>query len=364
MQKKKKKKTKKELQRRLLIYIVCAAALCVGFISYVLSRPVAKSTGPAESAVEQPVVQTPAPKEPEIQTAAVSPKTKLTDEEQIENCFANLDTLTGEPEFESLGGYMPPEEQLQTVRELVREINSGGFSIGFILMDISTGKGIAHNAKEEFYSASSVKGPYMVSLIAHKKDVLNEWGDIITEIAHTSDNGCYSKLYREFGPDYYNDWCDQAQASAYMYNDYQYTYYSPEGLARLWMLNYKFFTTDPDMGETAGELFENPEYSLIHKTLYPIYKTRSKSGWINLGEVSAIDSGIIYAGDHPYLLTVLSNFGGDIEKFTPLAYELEKIHQDIVSEENVGFEANIREKLEAQEENVQTETGQAEETEI
>ena len=360
MQKKRRKKTKKELTTRLILYVVCAAAVCIGFVLFVFMKPAEKSAEVAESTVEQPVVATPAPQEPEIQTAAVSPKTALTDEEQIANCFANLDMLTGEPEFESLGGYMASEEQLDILRKLISEINSGGFSIGFILMDIPTGKGIAYNTQEEFYSASSVKGPYMVSLIAHKKDVLNEWGDIITEIAHTSDNGCYSQLYREFGPDYYNDWCDQAEASAYMYNNYQYTYYSPEGLARLWMQNYKFFTTDPDMGETAGELFENPEYSLIHKTLYPIYKTRSKSGWINLGEVSAIDSGIIYAGDHPYLLTILSTFGGDIEKFTPLAYELEKVHQDIVSEESVGFEENIREKLESEAAAAQTETAQTE----
>lgn len=350
MQKRRRKKTVKELRTRLIIYIVCAAALCAGFALFVHSRPDMRSAEVPESPVIEEPVATPAPKEPEIQTAAVSPKTELTDEEQIANCFANLDTLTGSAEFESLGGYMAPEKQQYTLRKLIREIQSGGFSIGFILMDIKTGKGIAFNPKEEFYSASSVKGPYMVSLIANEKDVLNEWGDIITEIAHTSDNGCYSQLYRNFGPDYYNDWCDQAEASAYMYNDYQYTYYSPEGLARLWMLNYKFFTTDPDMGETAGELFENPEYSLIHKTLYPIYKTRSKSGWINIGEASAIDSGIIYAGDHPYLLTILSSFGGDIEKFTPLAYELEKVHQDIVSEESVGFEENIREKLNLQEE--------------
>ena len=347
MQKKRRKKTKKELTTRLVIYIVCAAALCIGFALFAGSRT---KTAQKKSETEAEVAEsrlTAAPT-PEPTRPPVLGKEELSDEEQIENCFANLDTLTGEPEFESLGGYMPTEEQQYMLRKLIREINSGGFSIGFILMDIPTGKGIAFNAKEEFYSASSVKGPYMVSLIAHKKDVLNEWGDIITEIAHTSDNGCYSKLYREFGSEYYNDWCDQAEASAYMYNDYQYTYYSPEGLGRLWLLNYKFFTTDPDMGETAGELFEDPEYSLIHKTLYPIYKTRSKSGWINLGEVSAIDSGIIYAGDHPYLLTILSSFGGDIEKFTPLAYELEKVHQDIVSEDNVSFEENIREKLEPQ----------------
>ena len=347
MQKKRRKKTKKELTTRLVLYIICAVALCAGFTLFAVSRT-QKEQKQAEAEVTAEESQmtptpTPTPTPPPVLSTE-----KLSDEEQIANCFANLDMLTGEPEFESLGGHMPSEEEQDKLRKLIREINSGGFSIGFILMDIPTGKGIAFNSKEEFYSASSVKGPYMVSLIAHKKDVLNEWGDVITEIAHTSDNGCYSKLYREFGSEYYNDWCDQAEASAYMYNDYQYTYYSPEGLARLWMLNYKFFTTDPDMGETAGELFENPEYSLIHKTLYPIYKTRSKSGWINLGEVSAIDSGIIYAGDHPYLLTLLSSFGGDIEKFTPLAYELEKVHQDIMKEDNVGFEANIREKLEPQ----------------
>ena len=99
------------------------------------------------------------------------------------------------------------------------------------------------------------------------------------------------------------------------------------------------------MGETAGELFEAPEYSLIHKALYPVYKTRSKSGWINTGEVSAIDSGIIYSGDHPYLMTILSNFGGDIERFTPYAYELEKIHQDIVKQADTTLANTVREKL-------------------
>ena len=345
MANKKQKKTTQELTRRLILYIVCAAALCVGFGFFITSRNVAeqKSTAEMEAAAARPAPSTPAP------TPVPTPVPRgemLSDEEQIANCFANLDTLKGEEEFESLGGYRLPDDLRFRLRRFLQKIENGGYDIGFILMDIPTGKGIAYNAKEEFYSASSVKGPYMVSLIANEKDVLNEWGDIIEEIAHTSDNGCYSMLYREFGPDYYNDWCDQAEASAYMYNNYQYTYYSPEGLARLWLMNYKFFTTDPDMGETAGELFEDPEYSLIHKTLFPYYKTRSKSGWINIGEVSAIDSGIIYAGDHPYLLTILSSFGGDIEKFTPLAYELERVHRDIVSEDDIMFEDKIREELE------------------
>ena len=345
MAKKKRKKSTRELALRLIIYIVCAAALCIGFGLYVHNRSLTEKKEAEEAAAAAAVpTETPVPT-PVVTPPPVLEKEELSDEEQIANCFSNLGTLSGAEEFESLGGYVAPEELQYNLRKQIRKIENGGFSIGFILMDIPTGKGIAYNSQEEYYSASSVKGPYMVSLIAHEKDVLNEWGDIIEEIAHTSDNGCYNQLYRNFGPDYYNDWCDQAEASAYMYNDYQYTYYSPEGLARLWMMNYKFFTTDPDMGQTAGELFENPEYSLIHKTLYPIYKTRSKSGWINLGEVSAIDSGIIYAGDHPYLLTVLSDFGGDIEKFTPLAYELERVHQDIVAEEEIGFEEKIREEL-------------------
>lgn len=357
---KKKKKTKKQLTVRLALYLIGIAAVIIAFLVYVRTAPPAEKQTQTESVPEAVVTEAPPRETTPVPTPTPFPEEPpLTVEEQVANCFKAFDSLTGEEEFESLGGYEAPEEQIYQIRKWIKDFQFHGYTLGFIMIDIPTGKGIAYNPKQEYYSASSVKGPYMVSLIANEKDVLKEWGDIIEEIAHTSDNGCYSMLFRNFGEEYYNAWCDEAQASAYMYNGYNYTYYSPEGLARLWMLNYKFFTTDPDMGETAGELFENPEYSLIHKTLYPIYKTRSKSGWINIGESSAIDSGIIYAGDHPYLLTVLSDFGGDIEKFTPLVYQIERIHQDIIAEDSLSVSKEVRGKLQEEETQETQETQEA-----
>ena len=342
---KKHRKSKGELITRLVIYIACIAVLCGGFWYYVQQKQAKEAAQLALAEAEEKAKATETPVRTPVPTVTPEPPKELTDEEQIENCFKNLDELTGEVEFESIGGYVPSEETVYELRQLLHEFQDHGFNMGIVMFDIKSGKGIAYNPKQEFYSASSVKGPYMASLIANEKNVMDEWGDVITEIAHSSDNSCYNMLFREFGEYYYNDWCDQAQASAYMYNGYQYTYYSAEGLARLWLMNYKLFTTDPDVGEIAGRLFEAPEYSLIHKALYPVYKTRSKSGWINTGEVSAIDSGIIYAGDHPYLMTILSDFGGDIERFTPYAYELEKIHQDIVKQEGTSVANIVRENL-------------------
>ena len=253
--------------------------------------------------------------------------------DQVEQCFLNLDTLTDGSSIQTLGGYSIPQELLGQLNGMITNLRRRGSPMGFVMIDVASGKGIAYNPKEEFYSASSVKGPYMVSTIAQHPEALDEYTELFETIGLVSDNGCYNSLFSVYGSEPFNNWCDEAGADGQMYTGWNYTYYSAESLLRLWLLNYQFFTTGGSYGERAGQLFEQPNYSAIKESLGQYYHTRSKSGWININPISAVDSGVIYA-DSPYICTVLAQYGGSLDELDKYFFLLDRIHADITGTES------------------------------
>ena len=342
----KKKRTKKQLIRLLVIYAVVAVGLLAGLFVYLRVeqnkaerewqelnagekiRPLLEESGDGLKEIIEEGEQIPEKEIGEL----VEDSDQIWEVQEIRHCLTNLHELKGVLAFESFGDYKIPEENRKKIREILDIFEKRKWEIGFIVMDIQTGKGVAYNCDDIFYSASSVKGTYMVSLIANEPQALEDYGYCFDAIAETSDNVSYNTLWYEYGIDYFNQWCDKAGIERLMDEYYNYIWYSPRQLSCLWMVNYEFFLTDKQYGKTAMALFDHPGYSTIHTTLGDFYDTWTKSGWINTREDAVIDSGIISDGEHPFLIVVMTDYGGDLLELNQLTCELEKVHADMIGE--------------------------------
>ena len=62
------------------------------------------------------------------------------------------------------------EEQQESLAAATQNIEGGGYTVGFTLINLNTGKGIAYNLDSRVYGASSFKGPYAAFLCQHLGD--------------------------------------------------------------------------------------------------------------------------------------------------------------------------------------------------
>lgn len=223
------------------------------------------------------------------------------------------------------GGVTLTDHVKNLLAEALDTTNGNDFS--FLLADLTDNKGIAYNIDEDFYSASSIKGPYVASLVASDPDILsdNQESSEIENILLYSDNTCYERMVNTYGFTPLMDWSDEAGADLEI-TAYDYTYYSARTLAKLWIRNYEYFTSDTT-GKQLAEEFEQPETSSIHETLGDMYTTQSKAGWIADPDCnSACDAGIVYADNGPYVLVVMSDLPASLESLDPLVTLLDQLH--------------------------------------
>ena len=244
---------------------------------------------------------------------------------------ANKDSADGEkaaPELRYLGGFRPTRETRSEIRKLVSEIRESGRQVSFLMLDIDSGKGVAYNEGQQFYSASTVKGPFVASLIREDAERLDSEENTIRRILEYSDNDSYGLLFNRYGAQACKD-----MAKSYGYEmeftDCWYTKYTSEELGRLWLGCYDTFAEGKE-GEELGELFENPERSAIRKALGEECATRSKGGWISeRGYCVTNDAGIVYADNGPYILVIMSDYPSRMDELEPIAESLHLAHKEI-----------------------------------
>jgi hypothetical protein len=229
----------------------------------------------------------------------------------------------------TFGGVELTDSQVSSIKEAINEI--GDYDVGFVLVDINDMTGISYNADEEFYSASSIKGPYVASVVSMYPEALEEWSTAIENILYYSDNDSYYELRSAYGDTPIDQWCSDCGTSITFPNGWDYTNYSARTLALLWARNYDYFTTD-ETGQELATLYESPETSAIHEALGDQYTTQSKAGWIADSDPAynaSCDAGIIYSDDGPYILAVLSNVPDNLPSLEPLIEALDEVHSEL-----------------------------------
>ncbi|MGF0112843.1 serine hydrolase, partial [Streptococcus sp. SGI.013] len=230
--------------------------------------------------------------------------------------------------FTIFGKYDPTYAVLQSLANTITTLENQGYNIGFKLVDADTNKGIAYNQNSKFYSASTIKGPFVASLVANNSSAFQKSGSTILDVLRTSSNEGYKYLRDTYGPSALYNWAREAGVETNVVTPL-YPYLTAQELFALWQRNYQFFTTS-NYGKQVGTWFENPNLSPIKSVLGLSYKTQSKAGWIGYpGYRAANDAGIVYTPKGNYIVSIMTNADGRLGLVNPTVLALNSVYFDI-----------------------------------
>jgi|GEM_PF-3287074 len=228
-------------------------------------------------------------------------------------------------------GYTPGSKVKSKLNSAIRSIEKSGYSVSFLMIDVNTMQGISYNPNKKYYSASSIKGPYVVSVISKKPSVLSSYKGTIRKILKYSDNDAYIGFAKHFGFGFFNSWVSSSSASYKRSGGNRcYGYFSAKNMAKIWCGNYYYFNSS-SVGSRLGKMFESPNVSAIHSTLGSRYTTRSKAGWIAMGGRHSVtnDAGIVYSNDGSYIIVMLSTVPSQMGRLNRLVRAIDYAHADM-----------------------------------
>ena len=257
--------------------------------------------------------------------AAASEEQKETEDP----CQAVLDMLPkAEDTIVYLGGYRPSKDVKNALEDCVKLTREQKHAVGFVMLDLKTGKGVAYNTAQEFYGASSIKVHRILAIAESHPELIKDYEWAVRNVLVESDNYDYEWLSEIYGNSAFDKYISDARASIRYSEGAQYAYYSTASFARMWKHAYDLMQSMPDC-DAAGALAEMPYDSSIHRLLGRSYTTRSKAGWIYESGVSAAaDGGIVYDKESPYLLVIMSDYASDLTMLDPYVQALEQAHRE------------------------------------
>lgn len=222
-------------------------------------------------------------------------------------CLKKVDSASSKAEITTFGGMELDSGLRMILTDVIRQLKAQDYNLGFIMVDIKSGKGIAYDPDRVFYSASTIKGFYVASMTYFYPESFEYYADTIESVLVYSDNSNYEYLWGTYGTYCIKKWAEMAGVKDVDLSEL-YTEYSARDLAKLWLLNYAYFESK-SVPKSLPKLYETPEINRIHAVLGSKYRTRSKAGWIpTYYDVPTYDDGgIVYDGDSPYVIAFLSD---------------------------------------------------------
>ena len=231
--------------------------------------------------------------------------------------------------FVSNSGYALTSSERNNLQNIINQFNARGASVGFVMQDIKTGQILAYNPGIGLYSASCIKGPYVLSLleagIAPDQRTINtiQW----------SSNNDYSSLRSSYGHSVFQNWLGAAGVNPIQGSDL-YTTTSPVDLAKMWLKGYSYFSGNYSYSAWARQYYQSTLNSMISQRLRGQYTVYSKYGEIALGGYYHVynDAGIVMAGNSPYTISVMTSLPGTTghNLVGDLAVILNQIHSNMV----------------------------------
>ena len=252
----------------------------------------------------------------------------------------------------STTGFTLDTDSQLAIESQISNFESDGYTIAFVLSDVTTGRAMAYNADSQIYSASAIKAPYLMALASSGAIDVNavyQAGNEqtatlkrdIDQVLTVSDNDAYARIYEQYGHDSFNAWAQQSGAATRMGGSRGYVYTSARDMAKLWSAGYGVLLDHQTSGAAAisdealqwlsGDM-TNSLNSSIHSALGDTNTVYTKAGWINgEGDFYALnDGGIVTSSVGNYVLTVMSTACGRSELMTDLVSTLDSVHAGVM----------------------------------
>lgn len=230
--------------------------------------------------------------------------------------------------FSVEGATLRPQD-LAELDQAVSTIEQGGSEVGFFMIDLASGASVSYHADSAFYSASSIKGPYVVSVVESELGDAAQADGRIDAILHYSDNDAYASFRSSYGDGPMHALVD-ASGAEQMDNvgitdvveeaaaperaggiaDNFYEFVTPRQLAALWQQCDAFLSSDEPGAQWLAGMFEEPEVSSLRRAGAAWGTTTwSKAGWYPDDEAAfatTVDAGVVRASTGDVVVVVMT----------------------------------------------------------
>ncbi|KAI4439384.1 serine hydrolase [Schaedlerella arabinosiphila] len=221
--------------------------------------------------------------------------------------------------------------QAEQVRSIIQGFQETGRSLGFILLDLNSGDCFSFHPDGRFYSASTMKGPYVAALNKFSPEAADEYTrDLMENTIVWSSNEDYETLHHLYGNDVMFDMTEYTAVSDSIIDDYNwYPYLTVKELAQLWIGTYFYFFEDTnEQSNWCRSLYADTAESFIGSALGEEYTVYTKAGWYTDWEDTARnDAGILRADGRDYILTIMSDSFDSYDELEELAAALNEIRR-------------------------------------
>lgn len=265
-------------------------------------------------------------------TAAEEAAAGLVAQRLTPNALNSVDSFTTAPGTFSLieGENATPlsEEQQESLAAATQNIEGGGYTVGFTLINLNTGKGIAYNLDSRVYGASSFKGPYAAFLCQHLGDndasypsgseaagsgVSSSIYSLMQPMILYSDNSAFSSLRNTYDSAGFAEWLNSCGVDSEIMHDTHFPRYSARESALLWLHAYQYLKTNTPTAQNLASLYEQTNVSFIRSGVSDdegVEAVLNKAGWCAGSErfTGLCDAGLIKCTDGTtYLMSTMTN---------------------------------------------------------
>ena len=220
------------------------------------------------------------------------------------------------------------EEQQESLAAATQNIEDGGYTVGFTLINLNTGKGIAYNLDSRVYGASSFKGPYAAFLCQHLGDndasypsgseaagsgVSSSIYSLMQPMILYSDNSAFSSLRNTYDSAGFAEWLNSCGVDSEIMHDTHFPRYSARESALLWLRTYQYLKTNTPTAQNLASLYEQTNVSFIRSGVSDdgeVEAVLNKAGWCSGSErfTGLCDAGLIKCTDGAtYLMSTMTN---------------------------------------------------------
>lgn len=265
-------------------------------------------------------------------TAAEEAAAGLVAQRLTPNALNSVDSFATAPGTFSLieGENSTPlsEEQQESLAAATQNIEDGGYTVGFTLINLNTGKGIAYNLDSRVYGASSFKGPYAAYLCQHLGDndasypsgseaagsgVSSSIYSLMQPMILYSDNSAFSSLRSTYDSAGFAEWLNSCGVDSEIMHDTHFPRYSARESALLWLRTYQYLKTNTPTAQNLASLYEQTNVSFIRSGVSDdgeVEAVLNKAGWCAGSErfTGLCDAGLIKCTDGTtYLMSTMTN---------------------------------------------------------
>lgn len=220
------------------------------------------------------------------------------------------------------------EEQQESLAAATQNIEDGGYTVGFTLINLNTGKGIAYNLDSRVYGASSFKGPYAAFLCQHLGDndasypsgseaagsgVSSSIYSLMQPMILYSDNSAFNSLRNTYDSVGFAEWLNSCGVDSEIMHDTHFPRYSTRESTLLWLRTYQYLKTNTPTAQNLASLYEQTNVSFIRSGVSGDDKVEAvlnKAGWCAGSErfTGLCDAGLIKCTDGTtYLMSTMTN---------------------------------------------------------